>query len=177
MKRIFKKMACLSIMLTALCAHGFEQTLTFTEAQLQEKLQAMTPIERQTLFANVVLTDAKLRLLDAQNQLSVTAFLDVTALGGLRGSGHVTVQGSVMYQPSEGAFYLHNAQLVELHVEQLSKETINQLKPVLQDVIAQSLQSQPIYRLKDNDMRQALVKASLKKVEVKDQALLVTLGF
>ena len=181
MKRILKKLAPMGILiicvLSSTLAHGFEQTLQFSEVQLQEKLQGMTPIERQTLFAKVVLTDAKLQLLEKEDQLSVTAFLDVTALGGLRGSGHVTVQGSVIYNASEGAFYLHNAQLTQLHVDQLSSESVNQLKPVLQDVIAQSLQSQPIYRLKDNDMRQVLLKASLKNVTVNNRTLFVTLGF
>jgi hypothetical protein len=177
LKGVSIKLVLLSAMLCSFYAQGFEQKLQFSEAQLQEKLQVMTPIERQTLFANIVLTDAKLHLLDKENQLSVKAFLDVTAFGGLHGSGHVTVQGSIIYNASEGAFYLDNAKLVQLHVDQLSKETVTQLKPVLQDIISQSLQSQPIYRLQDDDMRQALLKASLKSVEVKQKTLFVTLGF
>jgi len=176
-KPIAVKVILMGIMLCSFYANAFEQTLQFSETELQEKIQAMTPLERQTLFANIVLTDAKLNLLDKEDQLSIQAFLDVVVLGGLHGSGYVTLQGSVIYNAQEGAFYLANAQLTQLHVDQLSKESVDQLKPILQDVVVQSLQSQPIYRLKDDDMRQALLKASLKDVKVKQKTLFVTLGF
>lgn len=169
---------CLVLMvLCSLSVNSFEHTLQFSEAQLQQKLQALTPIERQTLLANIVLTDAKLQLLTGSNELEITAFIDVTALGNIHGSGQVRVQGSVSYQATEGAFYLHNARLTKLHIDQLSAKTVEKLQPVVQDLITKSLQSQPIYRLKDNDLRQSLLKASLKRIEVKQKTLYVTLGF
>ena len=170
-----KLIACLLCL--SLNSYGFEQVLKFTEAQLQERLQAITPIERKTAFANVVLTDGKLQLLDQENEIEVTAFLDVTALGSLHGSGSVTVQGSLVYKPSEGAFYLHNAKVTQLKVDQMSQDAVTQITPLIQDVVTQSLQSRAIFQLQDNDMRHALLKASLKRIEVKQQILLVVLGF
>lgn len=158
-------------------SYGFEQTLTFTQSQLQQRLQDITPIERKTMFANVVLTDGQLRLLDKENEIEVTAFLDVTALGSLHGTGSVTVQGSLSYQPSEGAFYLHNAKVTSLKVDQLSQDAVTQITPLVQDLVTQGLQSRPIFQLKDNDMRHALLKASLKRIEVKQKTLRVILGF
>lgn len=158
-------------------SHGFEQTLTFTQSQLQQHLQDITPIERKTMFANVVLTDGQLRLLDKENEIEVTAFLDVTALGSLHGTGSVTVKGSLSYQPNEGAFYLHNAKVTNLKVDQLSNDAVAQITPLVQDLVTQGLQSRPIYQLKDNDMRHSLLKASLKRVEVKQKTLRVVLGF
>lgn len=161
----------------SLNSHAFEQTFTFTQTQLQQRIQEITPIERKTMFANVVLTDGQLRLLDVENQIEVTAFLDVTALGSLHGSGSVTVQGSLSYEPSEGAFYLNNANVTQLKVDQLSPDAVSQLTPLVQDLVTQGLQSRPIYQLKDDDMRQSLLKASLKRIEVKRKTLFVVLGF
>lgn len=167
----------LCLLCVSLSSYGFEQVLTFSEAELQQRLQAITPIERQTMLAKVVLTDGTLQLLDKKNEISVTAFLDVTALGSVHGSGVVTVQGSLSYNASEGAFYLHNPKITQLKVDQLSQDTVTQIQPLVQDLVTQSLQSRPIYQLQDNDMRQALLKASLKRIEVKQQALRVILGF
>lgn len=175
--KIIKIKCMLCLLFVSLSSYSFEQVLTFSEAELQQRLQAITPIERQTMLAKVVLTDGKLHLLDKENEISVTAFLDVTALGSVHGSGVVTVQGSLSYNANEGAFYLHNAKITQLKVDQLSQDAVTQIKPLVQDLVTQSLQSRPIYQLKDNDMRQALLKASLKRIEVKQQTLRVILGF
>ncbi|MGR6872503.1 DUF1439 domain-containing protein [Pseudomonas sp. HK3] len=167
----------LCLMFISLNSHGFEQVLKFSEAQLQTRLQEITPISRQTLLANVVLTDGTLQLLEKENEISVTAFLDVTALGSLHGSGSVSVQGSLTYDAKAGAFYLNNAKVTALNVDQLSADSVAQIKPLIQDLVTQSLQSQPIYQLKDNDMRHSLLKASLKRMEVKQKTLFVILGF
>ncbi len=156
---------------------AFEQTLQFTQQDLQQKLQAVTPIHKQTFLANIVLTDAKLQLLESTNELEVTAFLDVDGLAGLHGNGHVTVQGGLRYEAKNGAFYLDNAKLTALSIEQLSPAVIAQIKPLVQDVLVQRLQTQAIYQLDKNDFQQSLLKASLKSVVVKQQAVWVTLGF
>ncbi|NVK38017.1 MAG: DUF1439 domain-containing protein [Gammaproteobacteria bacterium] len=166
-----------SILNWASLVYGFEQTLQFTQQELQQKLQTLTPIEKQTLLANIVLTDAKLELLEATNELAVTAFLDIDGLGGLHGNGSVTVQGGLRYEAKEGAFYLDHAKLTDLSIEQLSPSVISQIKPVVQDLLVQRLQAEPIYRLDKNDFRQSLLQASLKTIEVQQQSLWVTLGF
>jgi len=157
--------------------NAFEQTLTFSEAELQQRLNDAMPLERQTLLANIVLTDAKLELLEKNDQLAITAFLDVTALGNIHGSGSVTVQGSLRYEASEGAFYLDNGQLTQMTIDQLSDDVVANIKPLVQDLVTKSIQSKPIYQLQNDDMRQALLKASLKHLQVKNKSLLVVLGF
>jgi len=166
---------CLCLMSTLVL--GFTQNLVLTEQELQQRLNDMTPMQRNTVYANIVLTDAKIDLLESANQLAITAYLDATVLGGLHGSGKVSVQGSLSYNPKEGAFYLHRPKLQDLHIDQLKPEIVAQLKPLIEDVIIQALRNKPIYRLNDEDIRQSLLKATLKDVQIKDNQVRVSLGF
>ena len=155
---------------------AFTQTLVFTEQDLQSRLNGITPIQKQAVYANLVLTDAKLVLLESDNLIQIKAFIDATILGGIHGSGSVTVQGSLMYKSEQGAFYLNQARLTDLHIDQMSPEVVAQLKPLVEDVMVQSLSQKPIYQLDNNDMRQALLKGSLKDIKVSNKQVHVTLG-
>ncbi|GAA6136128.1 hypothetical protein NBRC116188_29180 [Oceaniserpentilla sp. 4NH20-0058] len=158
-------------------ALGFTQTLVFTEEELQTQLNQVTPLQKQTLFANIVMTDANINLLESANQLEVTAFLDVTALGGMHGTGNVTIRGSLVYKSEKGAFYLSRPRITQLHIDKINPDVVEQIQPLVQDLLAQSLQRQPIYQLDDQDMRQSLIKTTLKNVEISNNQVHVYLGF
>lgn len=157
--------------------NAFTQTLVFTEQELQQRLNEMTPLQRQTLYANIVLTDAALDLLEGANQLAITAYLDATVLGGFHGSGSISIQGSLRYNAEEGAFYLHQAEIVDLHIDQLKPDIVKQLKPLIADIMIQALKQQPIYRLNDADIRQSLLKTTLKDIQIENDQVKVSLGF
>ena len=174
---VFRSVLFFCTLLLPLWAVGLTQTLVFSEDELQGRLNDLTPIQKQTLYANLILTYAKLNLLEKNNLIEITAFIDATVLGGFHGTGSVTVQGSLIYQNQQGAFYLDQAKLTHLHVDQMNPSVVAQLKPLVEDVMIQSLKQKPIYQLDNNDMRQALLKGTLKEITISNKQLHVTLGF
>ena len=160
----------------SLIAWSYTQTLVFTEQELQQRLNQITPIQKQTVYANIVLTDAQLQLLESDNQLEVSAFIDAAVLGSLHGTGQVVVQGSLLYKNQQGAFYLNQAKVTKLVIDQMNPEVVKQLQPLVQDILVQHLSNQPIYTLDDQDMRQALLKSTLKNIEISNRQVKVSLG-
>ena len=63
-----------------------------------------------------------------------------------------------------------------MEVKNLPEKYLPKAREAAQLAIEKSLATRPIYRLKDNDLKQKLAKAVLQSVNVKNEKLLVTLS-
>lgn len=156
---------------------GFEYTLEFTQPEIQARIDGMLPIKKETFIVEVTLDQAKVSLLQNTDQIALDTKLFVNSMAGINAQGSLALQGHVIYNSEQGAFYLHQAEITELNIDKVPAEFIPQLKQLAQSGLTQALSKKPIYVLKKDDMRQQLVKASLKSIEIKDQKLRATLGF
>ena len=157
-------------------SYAFEYTLEFTEVQLQEKISAMMPVTKQTMMATIVVDQAKLELIEGSDKLAIAAKLNATLLGGLNATGDVKIQGTLSYNAKQGAFYLKDPEVVELNINEIPPRFHEQIKQLAQKGIAKKLSTQPVYKLKDDDMKQSLAKSMLKSLQVKNKTLIATLG-
>ena len=155
---------------------AFEYTLEFTESQLQEKISAMMPVTKQTMLATIVVDQAKLGLIEGSDKLAIAAKLNATLLGGVKATGDLKIQGTLSYKASEGAFYLKDPEIVELNINEIPPRFHDQIKQLAQKGLAKKLSTQPVYKLKDDDMKQSLAKSMLKSLQVKNKTLIATLG-
>ena len=155
---------------------AFEYTLEFTEPQLQEKISTMMPVTKQTMMATIVVDQAKLKLIEGSDKLSIAAKLSATLLGGLKATGDLKVQGTLSYNAKEGAFYLKDPEIVALDIKEIPPRFHAQIKELAQKGLAKKLSHQPVYKLKDDDMKQNLAKSMLKSLQVKNKTLIATLG-
>ncbi|MGJ8691292.1 MAG: DUF1439 domain-containing protein [Thalassotalea sp.] len=151
-------------------------TLEFSEAELQSKLDAMMPLVKKKLFMKITISAPKLDLIDNANELALFANINVSAPGGLNGSGKTKIKGSIDYRPEQGAFYLKNPEVIELHINGVLPQYQMKIKELAQASIAKALLKQPIYKFKDDDMKQKMAKSTLTSVVVKNGKLLVNLS-
>ena len=169
----------LTLSLTLLCfacfSHAFSYTKQFTESELQNKLDAMMPLERKQQFITIVITDPVIDFHETSNELSMKANIAATAFGGIRGKGTTHISGSISYKPETGSFHLKNPKMLELTIENVKEQYQTQIKQIAQIAIANAMSTYPIYTLNDGDIKQKLAKSVLESVVVQDEKLLVNL--
>jgi len=157
--------------------HALSYTQEFTETELQEKIEAMMPLEKKKLFVTLIVTSPKLDLLEDNNELSIKADIAVHAPGGIKGTGTTTITGSITYNPTQGSFHLLNPIVANLHIDGISEQYQPKIKQMAQTAISNTMANYPLYRLKDNDLKQKLAKSVLESVVISDSKLLVNLNF
>jgi hypothetical protein len=124
----------------------------------------------------MTLSQPRLNLLEATNEVGIGANIRASALGAYSGSGSTYITGSLAYDQEQGALYFTNAKLVELHLDNVSDKQQKDVKKLLQSVVGGVLASRPIYVLDDSDLKQKLAKATLESLEVRDGKLIITLS-
>ncbi len=156
-------------------AMAFSYTVELTEAELQEKVEAMMPLEKKKFFVKVVLSKPRIELLEGQHKIGIFSHIDVTAPQNLKGSGTAKITGSVDYKPESGAFFFKDPVIESLQINQFPEEYIGSVQAIAQLVISKVLAKRPVYTLKDDNLKQKLAKALLHSVSVKNKVLLLEL--
>ncbi|MEH6348068.1 MAG: DUF1439 domain-containing protein [Bermanella sp.] len=174
---LFNK-ACMAgmLLLISQVSIAFEYTLEFTQPELQAKISAMMPVTKKTMLATVVVDNAKLELIEGSDKLAIAAKLNAVLLGNLNATGDLKIQGTLSYNAKEGAFYLKDPEIIELNINEIPPRFHDQIKQLAQKGVAKKLSNQPVYKLKDDDMKQNLAKSMLKSLQVKNKTLIATLG-
>lgn len=151
-------------------------TLEFTEAQLQEKIDAMMPLEKKRLLFTIVISDPALKLLQGEDRLNVRANLSVKVPGGVTGSGKVNITGKLRYDKDKGEFYLDEPVINEMHVDKVPDNYQAQIKSLTQKSVEKAMARKPVYKLKDDNVKQKLAKSTLQSVRVDGGKLIVEFG-
>lgn len=164
------------LLLLCSTALAFSYTLEITGAELQEKLSNMMPLERKSLFITLVLTEPKVALLKASNKIGLSFHITVSAPGGIKGTGKTSITGSLRYDSSSHAFYLNDPVIELLEIDQVPDKHLPKIKKISQQAISKLLIKRPIYRLKDDNLKQKLAKSMLKSISIRDEILFIELG-
>lgn len=154
--------------------------LTFSEADIQSRLEAAPPFTR-TFFGvvHVTLDDPRISLVEGSDR--VRAGSDVAVRVGLGRRefvipGSVDASGGVRFQAETGEFFLTDPVVEHLVIPGLSE----QHAPRVADAVARALRvyydRHPIYTLKPTDIEQATARLLLEDVRVVEQQLVVTLA-
>ncbi len=152
-------------------------TLEFTEAQLQEKIEAMMPIKKKKLFVTVIISNPVIRLLKKSNRLAVKADISANALGSEKGSGKIEITGSLLYNAKKGTFHLKDPKIESMHIDDVPDMYQAKIKSLAQSAIIKTMATRPIYKLKEDNLKQKLAKASLNSILVKGGKLIIDFGF
>lgn len=157
-------------------ASALSYTIEVPKQIIEDQISLHMPLEKKLPLAVIRLSEPKLELLEASNEVSLFLNVDVVMLKGFKGAGRGELVGSVDYRPEEGAFYLINPRIVNLSIDHVPGFVMPQISQAAKLLLAKSLAGYPIYRLDDNDPKHKMAKASLKKVSVSHETLLLTLG-
>lgn len=157
-------------------AAGFTYTIELSERSLQEKVSEMMPLEKTRFFFTVRLSEPKLELIEASNEISYFTHIDVIVPGGLTGSGRGQISGSLRYEAGTGELFLDSPKLKHLEVDWLPSIFTSSVAMLAEPLLASASAKYPVYRLRDNSAAHQLAKSTLKSIKVKGNNLVITLG-
>ena len=165
----------LGLLVVSMVADAFTLVKEFSEADLQAEVQRMMPFEQKTMFATIIVSQPLITLSEGEDSVGVRAHIQTISPNGAKGSGVVGVRGRVIYERSEGAFYIQQPELQTLDINGVDPVLSELIKPYVQALISGALSTTPVFVLDDNDAQQKLAKSSLQSVEVKDGKLQIKL--
>lgn len=172
---MFRAAVLLGLVLVSNLALAFSYTVEIPEQEIQEKLAAKMPLKAKKLLAKVILSNPAVDLIKDSNRIGVAADFEAR-LPGIKGKGRVNIIGDLSYNPDKGEFYLHKPEIASLTLDKLPDQYDEDIRRVLQPLAAKALEAHPVYKLKDDDLRQKLAKAVLQSVSVKNEKLVVVLS-
>lgn len=173
---MFKKIVSLSLLLSSQVANAFTYNMVITEQELQKKVSAMMPLEKQKRYYSVVISDPEVELISETNEIGLFANLDLVILGNMKGAGRANIKGTISYDAKKGAFFFRDAKIVSLSIDQVPQQYEPMIKKLIQKALGKVLAKNPVYKFKDDNIKHKLAKSVLKSIEVKDDRLLITLG-
>lgn len=159
---------------------GREYVITIPEAEIAEKLQHKLPMEKTYLLIfKVTLDNPRVDLVAGNNRINLG--LDVQLNIHINGDskplgGKLDASGSLKYVPEEGAFYLVDPVIENLALQGVPEKHIEKASKVIQQALVHFYSTRPVYKLKHSDIKQSFTRLVLKSLEVKDEAVVVTLG-
>jgi hypothetical protein len=175
---IFPKIAALALTCwLSACATMTEHTVTVSEAQLQQKLQArlLAPITVLKIF-NVSLTQPQIKLDGQSERLSATLDALVSNPFSRAVSGKAAISGKLRFDPNTETVLLSEARLDGLNIDGLSGRTAELIQVLSQQLSADLLHDFPLYRLQPSDLKVAGIAFVPKLMRVTPQGLQVTLA-
>tara|TARA_R110001592_G_scaffold324870_3_gene604627 strand:- start:17557 stop:18099 length:543 start_codon:yes stop_codon:yes gene_type:complete len=157
-------------------ASALTYTIEVPKQIIEDQISLHMPLVKKLPLASIKLSEPKLNLLEATNEVSLFLNVDVVMLKGFKGRGRGELVGSIDYRSEEGAFYLVNPRIVNLIIDHMPAMLIPKFSQAAKVLLTKSLATYPVYRLNEDDAKQKMAKASLKKVRVSDDMVLLTLG-
>ena len=164
-----------ALLLVSNSALAFSYTLEIPEQEIQERLTAKMPLKKKVLLTKVTLSNPVVDLIKESNRIGVDTDFEVR-MPGIKGRGRLNIVGDLSYDPEKGEFYLRDPEIAGLTVDKLPDRYDEEIRRILQPVAAKALATHPVYKLKDKDIKQKLLKAVLQSVSVRDEHLVVVLS-
>jgi hypothetical protein len=176
-------MIAAAVVVLGVCAFGWwailrtvvpEIYLDIDQAQIQQRLAARFPLHRCTLaVACIDVTDPVVTLAEGTNRIGFAANVDV-ALGHRHTNGRVAFSGVLRYVRYQGDFYLDDIRVDDLQVSQFPPELATVLRLRGPAAIRFALEGQPVYTIKGDTAREALLKLAVREVRIVDGRVRVT---
>ncbi|MFT5226877.1 MAG: hypothetical protein ACI8XX_002644 [Polaribacter sp.] len=173
MKNIF---LTIFLVLHGASALAFSYTLELSETNIQERADAMMPLEKKKFFVTTILTNPLIDLIQTTNELGLSTDVEIKAPGNIVGNGKVSFTGALRYDNDSGSFYFDNLKVVSLEVNKVPPKTLPKIKKILELVAKKFLAKKAVFTFKDDNLKHKLAKSTLKSITVEDQSLIIELG-
>ena len=152
---------------------AFSYTLEIPEAELQKKVQKMMPLEKKVLFFKVILSEPEIELIEEDNKVGIFSHIQVVGPGSLQGKGRAKINGSLIYKAKKSGIYFIDPVIERLEIDEVDDKHIPQIKAIVQMAAKKMLKKLPVYKLKDDTLKEKLAKATLESIEIKEKKVLV----
>lgn len=166
----------ISVCASAYAATGCAQlgTIALSEADVQQRVQAQFPVSRALpLAGTLTLSNPVVNLRDPTGRvgLLLDAAVGQPQLGQL--AGQTEVSGAVRFDSDKGQFMLDDARVESLSIPGVSSSHLKSVQSVANATVAATLQSLPIYTLRDDNLAEKYARQNLKAVRIEDRKLLL----
>lgn len=155
-----------------------------TEGEVQQYLDEKASFERTVgikglIYANVKFDDIKVGIgrvannrinLDAKSQAKVSIYGQKPQQVLL----NINFSAIPYYDKEEGAIFLNDLEVEDLNIEPNTQNLPDKelLSPIV-EMIGQFLLTRPVYRLKDDDFKQSMLKTAKPELLIKNHALVI----
>jgi len=171
-----KYLLAIFLVLNCTSALAFSYTLELSEKDLQERADAMMPLESKKFFVTTILTHPVVDLIDATNLLGLSTDVSVKVPGNKLVSGNIAFTGALRYDNDAGSFYLDDLNIVSLDIKQVPPKTLSKIKAILKAVAKEFLANKPVFTFKDDNLKHKLAQSTLKSISVENENLIIELG-
>ena len=153
--------------------------INIPQMQIQEKIEAEFPLEKDLIFLTAQLKHPIIDL--DQTTERVTLNLDTAVRlnpGIVNGEllGMVSLSSGISYESEKGTIYLDDIRIEQIDLDPLPQQSIGKVTDIVNALSSDVIESVPIYTLDSDKFKQRSVKWVLKDVAIADQELVVTLG-
>ena len=181
--RIFK---LLSIALAVISLVAFiyfknqRYEIVITQEMIDEGISNRFPAtKRHLLFITITYSNPKVILLEESDRVQIR--LDATLNLRLKEEekmlgGSATLTSGIQYDNKTHAFFLVDTELDRLDIQGVPDRWLDQVTKLATAAAREFIQTKPVYTLKTKDKKTAAAKLLLKGVEIRNQAIHVTLG-
>jgi hypothetical protein len=150
--------------------------ITLDRADLQRRVDRLFPITREDVLVTVKLHHPQVILTEGSDRIGLRLQLDATAAEQLSVSGLARVDGVLRFVSKSGEFYLDDASVEELRLENVAPLYMQEIRQLADGVVRDLLQDRPIYVLGQMGESKRIMGNEIKSVTVHDGKLIIELA-
>tara|TARA_R110002094_G_scaffold118840_1_gene114065 strand:- start:283 stop:837 length:555 start_codon:yes stop_codon:yes gene_type:complete len=159
---------------------GKRYEVVIPQAKIDSMLAEKFPATKEYfLIFSLTYTNPQVTLLEEADrvQVGLDVNLNIRLNKELKSlGGGATVTSGLRYDNEAQEFYLDDAVFDRLEIQGVPQKWLEKVTEVASKAAKEFVESSPVYRLEAIDTKTAAVKLLLKDVEVREQAIHVTLG-
>lgn len=168
--RVRSSLAALVLMLCSQVAAAF--TYEITEAELQQKTAAAMPLEIKKPYYTLLIFDPLIDLGVADDDITILAKIDLT-MPGMQAAGNIKFKGRLFYDADAYSVFLRQVEVQHVLLEGVPETYAPGVKLIAQLAANKMFTFNPVYVIKDDNMKTRFAKSFLKAMSVKDDKLIL----
>ncbi|MBT3342417.1 MAG: DUF1439 domain-containing protein [Gemmatimonadetes bacterium] len=169
-------MALCLVLCLACTPDALQKQIRFSQAELQEKVDKVFPVEEKKSLLQARFSDPEILLRDGGDRIGLGLAVSVRLPGGKRLHGTLQIDSGLRYVPERGEVVLDDPQLQHLAMDGVPGGLDSILRSVAEVVARRHVTQIPIYRLHADDYQKSLTRLVLKSVSVQDGDVIATIG-
>ena len=155
-----------------------QYVIELSQAQLQQRLEAQFPIQKQSIFLEAQLRNPKVFLTEDSERIGLTVEVGIKVIGiadEFTGMGRIS--SGISYKAEKGEFYLLNPRVEKLEIEFLPSQYVDKAIGIVNLTAGEFLDNYPIYELKKSDLKQQALRLVMKDLSISDGVVRISLGW
>jgi len=150
--------------------------ITLDRADLQRRVDRLFPITREDALVTVQLRHPQVILTEGSDRIGLRLQINATAADLFSVSGLARVDGVLRFMSQSGEFYLDDASVEEMQLEDVSPLYLDQIQQIADGVVRDLLQDRPIYMLGQMGESRRIMGSEIESITVHDGKLIVELA-